>query len=116
MSHERPDAPRANARRPEHTDTGRARAIRPETGSVWWAEVALGAMCSLTAAVVVLATTTLGPFADLTVTYGPAFTLSYLAVAAVIGLGFLASGLRSSPYLGGSPAGVSESVRPERDA
>jgi len=117
MSHERPDAPHPSARRPDHaTDTDRQRTVQPETGSVWWAELGLGVVCSLTATLVFLAKTAVGPFESLTITYGPTLTLAYLGVALVIGLGFVASGLLSSPYLGDSAVSDDEAVQPDEDA
>ncbi|MFB6139920.1 MAG: hypothetical protein ABEJ26_05745 [Halosimplex sp.] len=72
-------------------------AERPETGSVWWAELALGGACLLAVVAVALAGTSLGPFAAVTVTFGTVATLLYLAVTAALGLSFLHSGLQRLP-------------------
>jgi len=105
MSHDRAEASQSSTERPERaTGTRRAQSADPEVRSVWWAELALGGICALTAVVVLLANTAVGPFATLVVTYGPTPTLLYVGVAAVVALCFLASGLRSSPYLDGALA------------
>ena len=77
--------------------TGEAAVGQPETGSVWWAELALGLTCCLTAAAVVLAQTALGPFAVVTVVYGSLLTALYVTVAATFGLVFLRSGIQRAP-------------------
>jgi len=116
MNQKHTDATRSTERRPDHaTDHGTGGRTGSETGSVWWAELALGAVCALTAAVVVLTETAVGPFASLTVTYGPALTLAYLGAALAIGLGFLASGLRQSPYVGAAE-GVETATGSGREA
>lgn len=95
---------------------GTDRPATDETGSVWWAEVGLGCLCWVGAAGVVLAGTSLGPFAALTVTYGPALTLVYLVFAVGIGLVFLAAGLDRCPWVGETAAPAGTPGRPGRDA
>ncbi|WP_415382474.1 hypothetical protein [Halosimplex sp. TS25] len=69
----------------------------PDTGSVWWAELSLGAVCWLAAAAVALSQTSLGPFASVSFVYGTVPAALYLVVAAVLGLSFIRSGVRRVP-------------------
>lgn len=71
---------------------------RPDTGSVWWAELSLGTVACLAAVGVALATTSFGPLSSLAVSFGMVPTMAYLVVATVVGLTLLTSGLERSPY------------------
>jgi len=81
-----------------HEPTDQQDPTRPETGSVWWAELALGTLSCLAAVVVILASSSIGPLSSLTVTLGTIPMAVYLLAASTIGLILLTSGLERSPY------------------
>ena len=70
---------------------------RPETGSVWWVELSLGALCLLSAGAVALARTSVGPLSSVRFVYGTIPAALYLVVATAIGLSFLQSGIQRTP-------------------
>lgn len=82
-------------REAETVDTGTA--TTPNTGSVWWAELSIGAVCWTVAAVFALSHTAVGPFASLTVVYGPVVATLYCVVAVTLGAVFFHSGFQLTP-------------------
>ncbi|MEF8851689.1 MAG: hypothetical protein V5A44_08270 [Haloarculaceae archaeon] len=88
-----------------HTATERDGNERPR--SAWWAEVALGVVCSGTAAVFALGYTAIGPFSDVIIIYPTVVSVAYLALASLLALVFLQAGFRHSPWSGSPDGGES---------
>lgn len=94
--------------------------IAPEQGrqersrSAWWAELALGTVCSGTAAGFALAHTAFGPFSDVVITYPVVVSVAYLAFASLLGLVFLRTGFEHAPWRG-DEAGVEPAGPPRTD-
>jgi len=72
--------------------------LQADTGSVWWAELMLGTACLAAVGGLLAVDTSVGPFANVTVAYGTLLTGLYLLVAGNLGVAFVYSGLRASPY------------------
>ncbi|MFC7142499.1 hypothetical protein ACFQMA_22005 [Halosimplex aquaticum] len=95
MSLESTRRPYSSADRSESDDA--ANLDDPDTGSVWWAELSLGAVCWLAAGAVALSQTSIGPFSSVSFVYGTIPTTLYLVAATALGLSFLRSGFRRAP-------------------
>jgi hypothetical protein len=87
---------------------------RPDSGSVWWAELAFGGACSLTAVGFALAHTAVGPFSAVTIVYPTVVSVAYLVLASVLALVFVRSGLRRAASFDGHDGdGPVESTDPD---
>jgi len=85
----------STGKRPAHggADTGSSGDTGAPVGSVWWAELGLGACCWLAATVLIFISTAVGPFAAVTVTYPTPVVGLYLVASAALGALFVRSGL-----------------------
>ncbi|WP_436923979.1 hypothetical protein [Halosimplex amylolyticum] len=81
----------------EECDDGVTEPDKPDTGSVWWAELSLGAVCWLSAGGVAMTQTSVGPFSDFRFVYGTISAVLYFVVAMTLGLSFLRSGIQRAP-------------------
>ncbi len=89
---------RVSKRHAVTTEQGTEQPPGPESGSVWWVELVLGAVCALTSVVFALGHTAVGPFSGVTVVYPTVVSAAYLAVASVLAVVFVGSGYRRSPW------------------
>lgn len=72
--------------------------------SAWWAELALGTVCSMTAVAYALGNTAIGPFSNVIITHPSFVSVAYLVLASCLGLVFIRAGYRHSPWGGESNA------------